>query len=87
MGKLGKTILEHEFLWLTLAVYTGTILQDFFDVYSKQIVIPFLDRTLNIEKDVEKYAEQHWQVVLRSFLNLLIGALFVGIIIMVVRML
>lgn len=87
MGKIGRTILEHEFLWLTLAVYTGAILQDFFDVYSKQIVIPFLDKTLNIEKDVEKYAEQHWQLVLRSFLNLLIGATFVAIIVFLVKML
>lgn len=47
MAGVGKAILEHEFIWLALAVYFGSVLQDFIREVTRSLIFPLLDWVLN----------------------------------------
>lgn len=42
MGKLGRALIEHDILWLTIAVYSGSVLTDFFQALIGDIMYPIL---------------------------------------------
>ena len=69
MGKLGKAIIEHDILWLTIAVYSGGVLTDFFQALIGDIMYPIFasvagsdvknvtDATITIGQNKIKYGD------------------------------
>ena len=56
MGKLGKALIEHDILWLTIAVYSGGVLSDFFQSFIGDIIYPVLAAVAG--SDVKSLAEK-----------------------------
>lgn len=56
MGKLGKALIEHDILWLTIAVYSGGVLADFFQAFIGDILYPILAAIAG--SDVKSIAEK-----------------------------
>lgn len=83
MGALGNTIIHHDFLWLSLAVYMGALLQDFFGALSKDIIVPFMDGMFNFDAKFDTYSFnwrgqtfKYGDIVIQLF-NLIVGLTFV----------
>lgn len=56
MGKLGKALIEHDILWLTIAVYSGAVLTDFFQSFIGDIIYPIIAAIAG--SDVKSLAEK-----------------------------
>jgi large-conductance mechanosensitive channel len=52
MGVIGKTILEHDFIWLTIAVFAGGVLQDFFQSLITDILWPIINGVFGFDQKV-----------------------------------
>jgi large-conductance mechanosensitive channel len=69
MGKLGKALIEHDILWLTIAVYSGGVLTDFFQAFIGDLIYPIIaavagsdvkslsEKTINIGESQIKYGD------------------------------
>ena len=56
MGKLGRALIEHDILWLTIAVYTGGVLTEFFQALISDIMYPIFAATAG--SDVKSISEK-----------------------------
>lgn len=53
--KVRDIVFESEILWLTLAVYLGSVFEQFFRAITKDILLPFLNSLTGLESEVATY--------------------------------
>lgn len=60
MGKIGRAIIEHDILWLTIAVYSGGVLANFFQALIGDILYPILAAVAG--SDVKNISESSFTI-------------------------